>query len=95
MARTTRTITFDTERDADLLTWLDAQKNVSQAVRDVLRASIAYHRQETTIDQVYHAVLDLSAKVEAGAIVRVESETHDGDAPGTEAAALALDNLGL
>ena len=95
MARATRTIAFDTERDADLLAWLDAQKNVSQAVRDILRASIAPRQLEATLDQVYHAVLDLSAKIEGGVIINAGAEIHNGDAPGTEQAALALDSLGL
>jgi hypothetical protein len=90
MAKTTRTICFDTDRDADLLAWLDGQENTSGAIRAAVRSAIAPHRQEVTLEQVYQAVLDLASRS-----VIVRAETQSGDAPGTEQAAMALDGLGL
>ena len=96
MAKITKTICFDTERDADLLAWLATQENTSEAVREALRMTIAPRPPEVTMDKVYQVVLDLRAKIESGTVnVRAETETQNGDAPGTEQAAMALDGLGL
>ena len=95
MARVVRSVSFDTDRDADLLAWLDAQKNQSEAVRQALRSNVARRPPEVTLEQVYQAVLDLSSKVEVGAVVIRDANESSGDAPGTEAAAKALDGLGL
>jgi hypothetical protein len=96
MARTTKTITFDTERDADLLAWLEGQKNQAEAVRAALRAAIAPQASTVTLDQVYRAIQELKSKIQSGPVmVQAETETQNGDAPGTEAAAMALDSLGL
>ena len=94
MAKTTKTISFDTERDADLLAWLNAQENVSSAVRDALRSAVALDRSSTTLEQVYQAVKDLETKM-LGRLVIVQAERADADLPGTEEAAKALDTLGL
>ena len=93
--RIQKTITLDTERDGDLLAWLDAQRNTSEAVREALRAAIGPRRADVTLNEVYRAVLDLSAKVATGAVLVQGAATYDGDAPGTEQAAIALDTLGL
>ncbi len=60
MAKTTKTICFDTDRDADLLAWLDGQENTSEAVREAIRVAIAPRRPAVTLEQVYQAVLDLA-----------------------------------
>ena len=91
MTKTTKTISFDTERDADLLAWLDAHKNTSEAVRNALRGTI---KPGVTLDEVYRAVKALERKVGSGPVV-VQSESVAADAPGTEAAGEALDSLGL
>ena len=94
MAKTTKTISFDTERDADLLAWLNAQENVSGAVRDALRSALGREQSNITLEHVYQAVLDLKARIVSG-IVTVPAERLDVDLPGTEEAARALDTLGL
>jgi len=40
MAKRTVAFSLDTETDADILGWLDAQRNRSEAIREVLRAAI-------------------------------------------------------
>ena len=94
VTKTTKTISFDTERDADLLTWLSAQENVSGAVRDALRTALGLKPSSVTLEHVYQAVLDLEAKLHARSVV-APPEHIDADLPGTEKAAKALDTLGL
>ena len=94
MTKTTKTISFDTERDADLLAWLNAQENVSGAVRDALRSALGIEHSSVTLEDVYHAVLDLEARI-VGRSVSAPAEHIDADLPGTEEAARALDALGL
>ena len=94
MAKTTKTISFDTERDADLLAWLNAQENVSGAVRDALRSALGRVQSNITLEHVYQAVLDLEARI-VGGVVTAPAERLDADLPGTEEAARALDTLGL
>ena len=94
MAKTTKTISFDTVRDADLLAWLNAQENVSGAVRDALRSAVVLDRSSVTLEQVYQAIKDLEDKILVGSVV-AQAEHMDVDLPGTEEAAKALDALGL
>ena len=94
MAKTTKTISFDTERDADLLAWLNAQENVSGAVRDALRSAVVLDRSSVTLEQVYQAIKDLEDKILVGSVA-AQAEHIDVDLPGTEQAAKALDALGL
>jgi hypothetical protein len=94
MAKTTKTIAFDTDRDADLLAWLGAQKNVSRAVRDALRSAITPTPSQVTLDRVYRAIKDLESRIQFGSVV-IQAEQSNGDAPGTEEAASTLNSLGL
>ena len=94
MAKTTKTISFDTERDADLLAWLNAQENMSGAVRDALRSALGPEQSSITLVHVYQAVLDLEARI-LGGLVAAPAEHISADRPGTEGAAKALDTLGL
>jgi len=94
MARKAKTFVFDTKGDADVLAYLGAQDNQSRTVRDALRAHMAAEKSVKTVDDVYNAVQALSARLEAGAAIAIAGPV-DGDAPGTEIAADALDSLGL
>ncbi len=84
-----RTFTLDTQRDATLLAWLDAQDNQSETVRAALRN--LYDASQVTLADVYRAVQ------------AVEQRLADGVTLGTPAPqpiedpdlADALDNLGL
>ena len=93
MAKTTKTVSFDTVRDADLLAWLDNQANASEAVRAALREHV--QGAGVTIADVWQAVKALDRKIANGITVQAGSDASGGDAPGTETAALNLDNLGL
>ena len=94
MARTTKTITLDTERDRDLLQWMARQHNLAQAIRDALRSAIS-RPPEATLDQVLHAIQDLEAKIQHMPAAPAQMPPSGGDAPGTEEAGKALDRLGL
>ena len=85
-----RSFSLDTERDADLLAWIDAQANASAAVRAALRA---YSGSSTvTLEMVYQLVRDLDAKLAAGKSIAADSRvTFDEDAD----LAAQLDQLGL
>lgn len=69
MGRIAKLITFDEERDADLLAWLDGQANQSAAIRAALRAYIRLNNgegREATVREAVEAVLpDLRETVAA------------------------------
>ena len=84
-----RTFTLDTQRDATLLAWLDAQDNLSETVRAALRAY--YDASLVTLADVYRAVQAVEQRLADGVAVAVPAiaPTEDPDL------ADALDNLGL
>lgn len=83
----TFTIALDTERDRDLIAYLDAKANRSAAIRDALRLAIDRDRRSAaTIDDVLAAVRALQR---SGAVLNCE---QPGDEPDDLAA--ALDSLG-
>ncbi|MDW8069088.1 MAG: hypothetical protein RML46_09260 [Anaerolineae bacterium] len=89
MGRVAKLITFDEERDADLLAWLDGQANQSAAVRAALRAYIRLNNgegREATVKEVVEAVLLVlretvaAAMMEALANYRIPvAAEYDGD----------------
>ena len=82
----TFTIALDTERDADLVAYLDAQDNRSAAIRDALRLAVDQGRRPAaTIDDVLAAVQAL----QRGGVLHSEQA---GDEPPDIAA--VLDSLG-
>ena len=86
-----RTFSLDTERDASLLTWLDAQDNASEAIRAALRG----YCDSTGIGlrDVYSAVKTLEAQICGGHLVRVSRTSEE--TPEDPDLALQLDQLGL
>jgi hypothetical protein len=105
MARETKTFSFDTDKDADLATWLSAldEGKASGAIRAMLRAGLALS-SAATLAGVYRVVQDnrrllenLSRKVEAGAVVAKgdASDQGDGLTAEQEAALANLEGLGL
>ncbi len=42
----TRTLTFNREKDADIISWLDAQPNKLGYIKSLIRADIAKHTTE-------------------------------------------------
>ena len=86
-----RTFSLDTQRDAALLAWLDAQANQSETVRTALRAY--YDESQVTLADVYRAVQAVEQRladgVTLGALAPQSQPAEDPDL------ADALDNLGL
>lgn len=83
-----RSFSLDTERDAALLAWLDAQPNVSEAVRTALRTCSG---EQVTLATVYQAVQALTRQMSGGC------PATSAAAPAAEDPELAahLDSLGL
>ncbi|MBN1921168.1 MAG: hypothetical protein JW892_07995 [Anaerolineae bacterium] len=85
-----KSLVLDMERDVDLVRWLDAQPNVSEAIRAALRAYISAY--EVTLLSVYEAVKALEVQLRNGAWVpSPDSGTADEDPD----LAAQLDRLGL
>jgi len=80
-------ICFDSDADADLLTWLDGQDNISGAVRAAIRA---YRGRAVTLGDVLEAIADLRGDLRGGAVLNEVPEVQEDPE-----LALALDNLGL
>lgn len=86
----TFTIALDTERDAELVAYLDAQDNRSAAIRDALRLALDQGRRPAaTIDDVLAAVQALQR---GGGVLHSEQAGSEGEPPDIAA---ALDNLGV
>jgi hypothetical protein len=91
MARQTITFVLDTERDRDILRWLEGQNNKSAAIREAIRANLAHG--DITLAHVYEAIQDLkrcgwvSGPQALAQITVASAEPPD--------VAAALDNLGL
>lgn len=88
-------VRLNEDTDQDVIAWLDVQADKTAAVKDAIRAAMAGRGASVSVDDVYRAVLDLAAKVQAGPVIVNAATAAGSDAPGTEAAAAALDNLGL
>lgn len=91
MARQTITFVLDTERDRDIVRWLEGQDNKSAAIREAIRAHSG--RGDITLADIYEAIQDLKQR---SWIPGPEAQTHTTsahDEPPDVAA--ALDSLGL
>jgi hypothetical protein len=84
-----RTFTLDTQRDATLLAWLDAQDNQSETVRAALRN--LYDASQVTLADVYRAVQAVEQRLADGVAVVAPSSAPVEDPDLAD----ALDNLGL
>jgi len=84
-----RTFTLDTQRDATLLAWLDAQDNQSETVRAALRN--LYDASQVTLVDVYRAVQAVEQRLADGVAVAAPATTPTEDPDLAD----ALDNLGL
>jgi len=88
--RVTKSVSLDTEADRDILRWLAAQPNASEAIRLAIRAYQG--RGSVTLGDVYQAVRDLERKLQSGVVMAASPGNEREEPP--EAAA-ALDKLGL
>ena len=84
-----RTFTLDTQRDATLLAWLDAQDNQSETVRAALRN--LYDVSQVTLADVYRAVQAVEQRLADGVAVAASATAPVEDPDLAD----ALDNLGL
>ena len=91
MARQTITFVLDTERDRDILRWLEGQANKSAAIREAIRANLG--RGDITLAHIYEAIQDLKR---CGWMSGLQAPSHitvaSAEPPDVAA---ALDNLGL
>ncbi|HOU12751.1 MAG TPA: hypothetical protein PKZ84_06515 [Anaerolineae bacterium] len=86
-----RTFTLDTQRDATLLAWLDAQDNQSETVRAALRN--LYDASQVTLADVYRAVQAVEQRLADG--VAFNAAASDPTPVEDPDLADALDHLGL
>jgi hypothetical protein len=91
MARQTITFVLDTERDRDILRWLERQGNKSAAIREAIRTNLAHG--DITLAHIYEAIQDLKR---CGCVSGPQAQAHitvaSAEPPDIAA---ALDNLGL
>ena len=91
MARQTITFVLDTDRDRDILRWLERQDNKSAAIRDTIRTNLAHG--DITLAHVYEAIQDLKrCRRAAGPEAQTHNRPTSAEPPDI---ATALDNLGL
>jgi hypothetical protein len=91
MAKVAICFSLDSERDRDLVRWLDGlpKRGRSEAIRDALRGQLS--ESGVTLGDIYEAVMDLKR---SGLVVAARGGiAATGDEPPDVAA--ALDNLGL
>lgn len=91
MARQTITFVLDSERDRDVLRWLEAQLNKSAAIREAIRGRM--EQGDVTLGDIYAAIQDLKGRSWASAPDAQDRNTSIGDEPPDVAA--TLDSLGL
>ena len=90
MAKQTVTFVLDTNRDRDVLRWLEGQANKSLAIREAIRAQM--DRADVTLRDVLVAIQDLKRHSGTPAATG-EAAAGNGDEPAD--VAVALDSLGL
>jgi hypothetical protein len=91
MAKQPITFVVDSDRDRDILHWLDGHANKSAAIREAIRAHL--ERGTVTLTEVYEAIQDLKQGGWVPATEEGSSARREGDEP--EDVAEALDSLGL
>jgi hypothetical protein len=91
VARQTITFVLDTERDRDILRWLEGQENKSAAIREAIRTRLG--NEGITLADVYEAILDLQRRSWVPASDAQASSAASSEEPPDVAE--ALDSLGL
>ena len=90
MAKQTITFVLDTNRDRDVLRWLEGQANKSLAIREAIRAQMGH--TDVTLRDVLVAIEDLK-RHNGTPPASGEGAGGNGDEPAD--VAVALDSLGL
>ena len=91
MAKQAITFVVDSDRDRDILHWLEGQANKSAAIREAIRAHL--ERGTVSLSEVYEAIQELKQVGWAPPADAVAGPRRDEDEP--EDVAEALDSLGL
>ena len=73
--RTTRAFSLDTDNDADIITWLDAQENKSLAIRRAIRA--AWLRSGVTLGDVLNELGEVKRLLRSGVVVNGNAGPND------------------
>jgi hypothetical protein len=92
MARQAITFVVDTDRDRDIVRWLEDQDNKSAAIREAIRTQLG-DGLDITLTDIYEAIQDLKH----GGLVRETESTPRSQVELMEPpdVAAALDGLGL
>jgi len=87
VARAVKSFSYDTIEDRDLAVKIDSlpHGDLSDVVRQALRAFWATERTSATIDDVYQAVKRIERKIERGVVLGTVASTPEGD-PGEDVA---------
>ena len=91
MTRQTITFVIDTNRDHDIIRWLDVQGNKSAAIREAIRAQLGGRLNITHVD-IYEAIQDLKRTSYTRETAAVPQRQEMNEPPDIAA---ALDNMGL
>ena len=97
MTKTSVGFSVDTERDRDILAWLELQENKSNAIRAAIRATML--DQSVTLGDVLQELGEVKRMLRAGAVGGVDQVEIDdqveSDDPDVLAVRGILDTLGL
>ncbi len=95
MATMTVCFTLDSDKDRDLIRWMDnlPKRKRSEAIREALHVHLG--QGGVTLGDVYQAVKELERKLDAGMVMVTSSEPISDDQNEPTEAAAALDALGL
>lgn len=88
MATVRVSVAFDSERDADLLAWLDAQPNRSEVIRAALTR--ARQRPEATLADVVKAIESLGERLAGLQLAAASPASREAEDPDLAAALEAL-----
>jgi len=90
MATVTVCFTMDSDRDRDLVRWMDGltKGKRSWSIREVLRKGLGPGHGSVTLSDVYQVVKGLERRLQAGAVVTSPSSPDEWDEPPEAAAAL-------
>lgn len=94
MSKVTRAFSCDTEKDADILAWLERQDNLSAAIRAAIRAS--WLQESLTLGDLLNEIGEVKRLLRAG-VVMTASGAADSEPLDPEQAAVQdiLNGLGV
>jgi hypothetical protein len=95
MPKTTEAFSLDTERDADILDWLESQDNKSAAIRAAIRAS--WLSSSITLADILNEIGEVKRMLRAGVTLDNSNDQDEPQelTPSQREAQEALDSLGI